>query len=104
MSKITSVGIRLNPNVIGRTNKKISTGGKDDKFGLNQNDCVNLCNKIDKMQNIKLEGLSVHIGSQITNIKPFKNVLNVIDKVIDKTKINFKYIDLGGGYGHFIFK
>ena len=99
MSKITSVGIRLNPNVIGRTNKKISTGGKDDKFGLNQNDFVNLCNKIDKMQNIKLEGLSVHIGSQITNIKPFKNVLNVIDKVIDKTKINFKYIDLGGGMG-----
>ena len=38
MSRITSVGIRLNPNVIGKTNKKISTGGKNDKFGLNYND------------------------------------------------------------------
>ena len=99
MSKITSVGIRLNPNVIGKTNKKISTGSKDDKFGLNQNDCIKLCKKISEMPNIKLEGLSVHIGSQITNIKPFKNVLNVIDKVINKTKINFKFIDLGGGMG-----
>jgi len=99
MSKITSVGIRLNPNIIGKTNKKISTGGKDDKFGLNQNDCINLCKKINKMTNIKLEGLSVHIGSQITNTKPFKNVLNVIDGIIKKTKINFKFIDLGGGMG-----
>ena len=99
MSRITSVGIRLNPNIIGKTNKKISTGGKDDKFGLNQNDCINLCKKINKMTNIKLEGLSVHIGSQITNTKPFKNVLNIIDGMIKKTKINFKFIDLGGGMG-----
>ena len=99
MSRITSVGIRLNPNIIGKTNKKISTGGKDDKFGLNKNDCINLCKKINKMTNIKLEGLSVHIGSQITNTKPFKNVLSVIDGIIKKTKINFKFIDLGGGMG-----
>ena len=51
------------------------------------------------MKNMKLEGLSVHIGSQITNIKPFKNVLSVINKIVKKTKINFKFIDLGGGMG-----
>ena len=51
------------------------------------------------MKNLKIEGLSVHIGSQITNLKPFKNTLNVINKIIKKTKINFKYIDLGGGMG-----
>ena len=99
MSKITSVGIRLNPNVIGKTNKKISTGGKDDKFGLNYNDCVILSKKMKKMKNLKLEGLSVHIGSQITSIKPFKKVLSVIEKIISKTKINFKFVDLGGGMG-----
>ena len=99
MSTTTSVGIRLNPNITGKTNKKISTGGKDDKFGLSFNDFVSLCKKIDSMRNLKLEGLSVHIGSQITNIKPFRKVLSVLNQVISKTKVNFKFIDLGGGMG-----
>ena len=97
--KKTAIGIRLNPNVTGKTHQKISTGGKDEKFGLVYNDYINLCQKIKKMKNLKLEGLSVHIGSQITNVKPFKEVLSVINKIIKKTKINFKFIDLGGGMG-----
>ena len=99
MSRKTSVGIRLNPNITGKTHKKISTGGKQDKFGLNYNDCINLCRKINNFKNLKLEGLSVHIGSQITKVKPFEQVLAVINKIITKTKINFKFIDLGGGMG-----
>jgi len=99
MSRTTSVGIRLNPNITGKTHKKISTGGKHDKFGLVYNDCINLCRKINNLRNLKLDGLSVHIGSQITNIKPFKQVLAMLNKIIVKTKINFKFIDLGGGMG-----
>ena len=99
MSRKISVGIRLNPNVTGKTHKKISTGGKDEKFGLIYNDFINLSQKIRKMKNMKLEGLSVHIGSQITNIKPFVKVLSIINKIIKKTRINFKFIDLGGGMG-----
>tara|TARA_Y100000590_G_scaffold278892_1_gene313134 strand:- start:2768 stop:3997 length:1230 start_codon:yes stop_codon:yes gene_type:complete len=99
MSKTTSVGIRLNPNITGKTNKKISTGGKFDKFGLNFKDCISLCKKFKNFDNLKLEGISVHIGSQISNIKPFKDVIDLISKIIFKTKINFKFIDLGGGMG-----
>ena len=99
MSRKTSIGIRLNPNVTGKTHKKISTGGKDEKFGLIFNDFINLFYKIRKMKNLKVNGISVHIGSQITNIKPFKKVLSVINKIIKKTKINFKFIDLGVGMG-----
>ena len=99
LSRKTSIGIRLNPNVTGKTHKKISTGGKNEKFGLLYNDCVNLCQKIKRMENLKLEGLSVHIGSQITNIKPFKEVLSILNKILNKTKIDFKFIDLGGGMG-----
>jgi len=99
LSRKTPIGIRLNPNVTGKTHKKISTGGKNEKFGLLYNDCINLCKKIKKMKNLKLEGLSVHIGSQITNVKPFKQVLSVLNKVLNKTKINFKFLDLGGGMG-----
>ena len=99
LSKKVSVGIRLNPNITGKTHKKISTGGKDEKFGLAYNDYISLCKKIIKMKNLKLDALSVHIGSQITNIKPFKKVLDIINKIINKTKIDFKFIDLGGGMG-----
>ena len=99
LSRKTSIGIRLNPNVTGKTHKKISTGGKNEKFGLLYNDYTNLCQKINKMKNLKLEGLSIHIGSQITSIKPFKEVLSVLNKILNKTKINFKFIDLGGGMG-----
>ena len=97
--RVTSVGIRLNPNIIGKTNKKISTGGKNDKFGLNYKDCINLCKIVKKMKNLKLEGISVHIGSQIIDVNPFGKVLKIINKIISKTKINFNFIDLGGGMG-----
>ena len=99
ISRKIAIGIRLNPNVTGKTHKKISTGGKQEKFGLTQYDFLNLCKKVKKMKNLKLEGISVHIGSQITNVSPFKKVLSVLNAIIKKTKINFKYIDLGGGMG-----
>tara|TARA_B100000029_G_scaffold509045_1_gene597358 strand:- start:198 stop:1427 length:1230 start_codon:yes stop_codon:yes gene_type:complete len=98
-SKKISVGIRLNPNITGNTHKKISTGGKDEKFGLIYNDFLKLCKKIEKMKNLNLQGISVHIGSQITDVEPFRKVLSLINKIISKTKINFKFIDLGGGMG-----
>jgi len=98
-SRKVDIGIRLNPNVAGKTHKKISTGGKQEKFGLTQYDFLNLCKKIKKMRNLNLAGISVHIGSQITSVDPFKKVLSIINKIIKKTKINFKFIDLGGGMG-----
>jgi len=99
MGKITSVGIRLNPNITGKTHKKISTGGKHDKFGLSYIDCVNFCKKISNLKNLRLNALSVHIGSQINEVKPFQKVLDVLNKIIIETKINFKFVDLGGGIG-----
>jgi len=99
LSKITPVGIRLNPNITAKTHKKISTGSRYDKFGLSYSDTLNFCKRIKNFKNLRLEGISVHIGSQINNIKPFKQVLSVINKIIIKTKINFKFIDLGGGMG-----
>ena len=99
MNVKTCIGIRLNPNITADTNKKISTGGKDDKFGLSYNASLIFCKQINTLKNLKLKGISVHIGSQITDIKPFKKVIGIIDKFIKKTKINFEFIDLGGGMG-----
>ena len=55
--------------------------------------------EINKFKNIKLEALSVHIGSQILNDGPFKKTLNVMNKLIKELKLNLKYVDLGGGFG-----
>ena len=53
ISRKTPIGIRLNPNVTGKTHEKISTGGKNEKFGLLYNDFINICKKIKKMKNLK---------------------------------------------------
>ena len=99
LSKKTPVGIRLNPNINAQTLKKISTGLNENKFGLTKKNCLNLINNIKNYKNLKLECLSVHIGSQILNIKPFERTLKVLNEIIKKSKYKFKYIDLGGGMG-----
>ena len=98
-SKITSVGIRLNPNVKTNTDKKISTGSKEDKFGLTEKNLLNLIKKIKNLKNLSLDCISVHIGSQILKLHPFNKTLNILDKVIRKSKYKFKFVDLGGGIG-----
>ena len=97
--KVVNVGIRLNPNTDAKTLKQISTGKKENKFGVDEKTFFQLVNYIKKSKNINLKCLSVHIGSQILNHKPFEKMLNVINKIIKKTDYNFEFIDLGGGMG-----
>ena len=97
--KIVGIGIRLNPNTDAKTLNKISTGKKGDKFGVNEKTFIELVNYIKKSKYINLRCLSVHIGSQIFNNKPFEQMLRILDKVISKTKFKFDFIDLGGGIG-----
>ena len=97
--KKINIGIRLNPNTNAETLKKISTGKKENKFGLTRKKFLELL-KIYKDSNfIDIICLSIHIGSQITNHLPYKNMLNVVNKTIQQSKYKFKYIDLGGGMG-----
>ncbi len=97
--KIVNIGIRLNPNTDAKTLKKISTGKKGDKFGVNEKIFIELIKYIKKSKYINLKCLSVHIGSQIFSNKPYEKVLKVIDRIISKIKFEFEYIDLGGGMG-----
>ena len=97
--KKINIGIRLNPNISSKTLKQISTGKEGDKFGVDENEFINLVkySKISKF--LKLKCLSVHIGSQILSPKPYEKMLKVIDRVINKTNYRFEFIDLGGGFG-----
>ncbi len=98
-NKITNIGIRLNPNTDAKTLSQISTGKKENKFGVNQKLFLQLVTYIKKSKYLNLKCLSVHIGSQILNHKPYQNMLEVLNKIIKKSKYNFEYIDLGGGMG-----
>ena len=97
--KKINIGIRLNPNINPKTLNQISTGKEGDKFGVSENDFVNLV-KYSKMSKfLELKCLSVHIGSQILSHKPYAKMLKVVDRVINKTKYKFEFIDFGGGIG-----
>ena len=97
--KIVNVGIRLNPNTDAKTLSKISTGKKENKFGVDEKTFFELVKYCQMSKNIKLNCLSVHIGSQILNHKPYEKMLKVIDKVLKQTNHEFEFIDLGGGMG-----
>ena len=97
--KIVNIGIRLNPNIDAKTLKKISTGKHEDKFGLTEKAFLNILNRFENSKYVKVKCLSVHIGSQITDYKPYHKLLNVLDLIIKKSKYIFEYVDLGGGMG-----
>ena len=94
-----SIGFRLNPNVDAKTHKNISTGKAENKFGLSIKNFKVFLKTVKTFKNVKLEALSVHIGSQILNDTPFRKTLNVMSKLIKELKLNLKYVDLGGGFG-----
>ena len=97
--KSVNVGVRLNPNVDAKTLSQISTGKKENKFGVSEKDFLELVKYINKSKFVNLKCLSVHIGSQILDVKPYENMLKALDKIIKKTNHSFEYIDLGGGMG-----
>ncbi len=97
--KQVNIGIRLNPNTDAKTLSQISTGKKDNKFGVNDKTFFQLVRYCKSSKNINLKCLSVHIGSQILNYKPYEKMLRILDRIIKKTKYKFDFIDLGGGMG-----
>ena len=97
--KIVNIGLRLNPNTDAQTLSQISTGKKENKFGISKKEFLQLVDFLKRSKYLNLKCLSVHIGSQILSNKPYQEMLNVVDKVIKQSNYKFKYIDLGGGMG-----
>jgi diaminopimelate decarboxylase len=94
-----NIGIRLNPNTDAKTLKQISTGKKENKFGVDEKIFFELVNYSKISKHINLKCLSVHIGSQILDHKPYEKMLNVVSNIIQKSNYIFEYVDLGGGMG-----
>ena len=98
-NKKVTVGVRLNPNTDAKTLSQISTGKKENKFGVQKKIFYEIINYCKTSNNLDLKCLSVHIGSQILDHKPYEKMLKVISNILNKTKHQFKFIDLGGGMG-----
>jgi diaminopimelate decarboxylase len=97
--KTVNIGIRLNPNTDAKTIKQISTGKKENKFGVDQKVFFQLVDYSKTSKYIDLKCLSVHIGSQILDHKPYEKMLRVVGNIIKKSNYTFEYVDLGGGMG-----
>lgn len=99
---LQQVGIRINPDVTGKTHENISTGGIGDKFGIPFSEVKNLFLNNEHFENIDISGIAFHIGSQIHDIEPFKKVFQKtgeLIKEINKNKQIIKVLDIGGGFG-----
>jgi diaminopimelate decarboxylase len=96
------ISIRVNPDVDPQTHPYISTGMKDNKFGIDIETSMKQYLRAKEMKNIEIVGIDCHIGSQLTDITPFTDATARLKVLIENLKeqgVEFKYLDLGGGLG-----
>ena len=102
MGKCASISFRVNPNVDAKTHPYISTGLRQNKFGIPYDDALRLYRKAKATGNLAILGIDCHIGSQLTEIPPFVEALERILLLVDeleKEGIALSHIDVGGGLG-----
>ena len=96
------ISVRVNPDVQVETHPYISTGMKENKFGIAYEDALDIYLKAKKLDSINIVGIDFHIGSQITSIEPYidsiKSIKSLIGK-LEKNNIKISHIDVGGGLG-----
>ena len=102
LNKIAPVSIRINPGVSAITHKKISTGILENKFGVSHKDAIDVFMDANRMPNIQIKGIDIHIGSQITNLRPYERAFDMLTFIIKRLRryeCNIEYVDVGGGLG-----
>ena len=100
--KVANVAFRINPNVDAHTHAKITTGLNENKFGLAMEDMLPAIRRAQELPAVKYMGLHFHIGSQITELEPFENLVqrvNELQNVLDAEGIRTEWINVGGGLG-----
>ena len=102
LNKRTSITIRVNPDIDAKTHEKISTGKKDNKFGIPINHAREVYLKASQMLGVKVVGVDVHIGSQLTDLEPFRMAFTKLAELVNnllKDGHEINSLDLGGGLG-----
>ena len=99
---VAEVALRVNPDVDAETHAKITTGKKDNKFGVDADRLGRLDNELKAMANVRLVGLAVHIGSQILSTRPFERAYARMGELVRDLRSrghDITRLDLGGGFG-----
>ncbi len=102
MGKKAPIGIRFNPDIDGKTHSKIRTGTKEDKFGISQEDILLNIKTLAEQEYLEINAISCHIGSQITELKPYIDAYKRIQSLLDNLLaqgLKLEYLDIGGGVG-----
>lgn len=96
------IALRVNPDVDAGTHPYISTGLKENKFGIDIKQACDFYLKASEMENIAINGVACHIGSQLTDVKPFLDALDRVLALVDQLEaqgIHLQHLDIGGGLG-----
>lgn len=102
LGKKVGISIRVNPDVDPKTHPYISTGLKQNKFGLDLKTALTAFIRAKELNSVEVLGIDFHIGSQLTELSPFVETLNRLSSLIDSLReqgIEPRYLDLGGGLG-----
>lgn len=102
VGRTANIAIRVNPDVDPKTHPYISTGLRENKFGIHIKDATEQYAMAAELENLNVIGVSCHIGSQLTKVSPFVDALGKLKRLIDRLKeagIPIHYLDLGGGLG-----
>lgn len=102
MGKIAPISLRVNPDVDAHTHPYISTGLKENKFGVSVEQAREVYKVAATLPNIKIVGMDCHIGSQLTELQPFLDAVDRLIVLMEQLKqdgIRLKHLDLGGGLG-----
>jgi len=102
IGKVASISLRVNPDVDAKTHPYISTGLKQNKFGVPYGEAVDLYRSARDLPNLRIIGMDCHIGSQIAEVSPFIAALEKILKLVDVLAVDdmtLEHLDLGGGLG-----
>jgi diaminopimelate decarboxylase len=102
MGKVAPISLRVNPDVDAKTHPYISTGLKENKFGIDINLAPQVYRQAANLPHVEIRGVDCHIGSQLTEIKPFLDALDRVLALIDilaEDNISLHHLDLGGGLG-----
>jgi diaminopimelate decarboxylase len=102
LGRVAPVSVRVNPDVDARTHPYISTGLRENKFGLTMDEALRVYQRAAQLGNIEVVGLDCHIGSQLTELSPFIDALHRLLELVDTLAdlgIEIRHLDLGGGLG-----
>ncbi len=102
MGKVAPIAFRINPDVDAKTHAKISTGKSENKFGVPWTKAKEIYAEAEKLPGIRVQGVDLHIGSQLTDLEPFERAFERVGKLIGELRAvghDISVLDLGGGLG-----